>query len=216
MHHFRVRGTGTCPSKDVTTRLLRDVWGLEPPNRASPSALTRIEAKAYLKHYEELLHDTSLINKEELALGDVPNQSAEVITLIRLVKERWPFPITDIKAAIRSPPPCWLLRPSEDETIAKALDFGLRLWLFVRPNLEEPSLPLDEVIRRSLPQVGPPLHGALSFDFSAKSLMRKGGFIFRPTSYLSQHLTIDEHSRLTIYVFRHARVLRQYQVAPHW
>ena len=116
----------------------------------------------------------------------------------------------------------WLRDPDE-RAFKDCLGIAIRLWLFTEPNFKNHSIGLVEAAVGSLPApptlsqavpTGPsPLSETnyhLSEDFSARNLERKGGFQINWTSQLENHLTCPD--KRSIWVFRHARTLWDYQM----
>ncbi|KAK4948761.1 hypothetical protein LTR10_012766 [Elasticomyces elasticus] len=182
----------------IISTLLAEVWHLD--SIVSNSA----EANAYLEHYEHLLRNPYLVNKEQTNLGQTHGQATKVVALARKIQPLIGERLRDVKTAICSDPPSELLKPIIENAVSNAVNFVLRLWLFVPLTLDDENATFAELMRSALP-VRDSGHGAvLSLDFKAKNLIRTGGFTVRTTSYLSQHLEMDD---LTIYVFRHAAIL---------
>jgi hypothetical protein len=218
--------------EQIISMLLSRIWGLTPPASPDPDALNKYEARSYFDHYKDLLYDASLIQEEEITLGQVNNQCEQVAELVRIVQENWTRPIGEIKdAVVSSGHPPWLVRQHDRRALSKSVDFAVRLWLFVPlhvdkitrkrgTELTDAMTSLDaatiqnEAQRWIPPRLDP--HGTLSFDFTVENLVRKAGLVFRPTSFLGQHLVMEDFSNSTvIHVFRHVRALEKYQYEAH-
>ena len=186
----------------ITEKLLAEVWHLD--SIAAGSA----EAEAYFEHYLQLLQDPCLVNKEQTTLGRTNDQTTKVVALVRKVRPLIGGHLRDVKTAIRDDPPGELMKPVKEAAVVNAVDFALRLWLFVPLVLHNEEATFAALIGNALPAQVPVKGKALSFGFNAKNLIRRGGFSVRTTSDLSKHLDMDD---LTIWVFRHAAVLKEYQ-----
>jgi hypothetical protein len=190
----------------VNKNIILRIWGLD---LSSPSAA------AYIDHYRNLLLSRDLFDGENLALRRW--ESADVINLINLVKERQHSPLGAIELAFQTANPNLLFNPpgfDRDIACQHALDFAVRLWLFTTIDFEDLNLRLSEAVQRSLPdgrRKAKPSLEVLSEDLSAKSLRRKAGIRMVWTSSFPEHLTFVTKDRLRI--FRHASVLRQYSIS---
>lgn len=186
---------------EITSRLLQEVWQL-----TDPGVPMSAETSAYFEHYEQLLKDPSLISREETTLGRTDDQARKAIALVQKVQSviQRGKRLGEIKNAVRDHPPAELLSPITPGAVTNAIDFALRLWLFVPVVLDNDNSTFEDALRQSLPPRDPIQRAVLSIDFNAKNLIRKGGFLVRTTSCLSQHLEMDD---LTISIFRHAGVL---------
>ncbi|EXJ88148.1 hypothetical protein A1O1_05076 [Capronia coronata CBS 617.96] len=204
--------------KDIICKLLAGIWRVLPPEPKETASLTWDEAEAYFQHYQKVLQDRGLVDGISISFSGIDNTAEEVIRFVHFVRARWDNPVDQIEDAIRDHPPPFLLKPTPDSS-RKALRLALRLWLFIDPNLLSPviqqpqpgqtssGIKLCEAVSRSvLPRSTPKLE-TLSGDFSAKSLIRKGGFDFQSTGNLGEHLTFDPHCRYRIRVFGCARAL---------
>lgn len=191
----------------VTAELLQNVWGLDPPGTYA-DALTWRDAKAYFNHYKELLHGLDI---EQLGLGTQPNVLDNVFRLVGLVKhhQQQQSHVPNIKADIAQK--CgWILDPTSDDAVAAALEFAVELWLFVCPNFTDNGQTVTQAIHERISRIASPVNQpeVLLKDFSARSLMKKGGFEIQVTSDLTEHLELDGS---TIRIFRHARALEKYK-----
>lgn len=222
-----------CSEHQITSSLLRRVYGLSPPGVHSHDALDRYEARAYLKYYKDLLYDDSLIQEEEVTLRHIDKQCDEVVEIVRIVQENRHRTISEVKEAVlSSSAPRWLVRQNDQRALSKMVDLAVRLWLFVplhadkiarKRGLEHAKAmeDLDKTTIQIEAQRGIPprqiLHGTLSFDFTVESLVIKAGLTFRPTSILGQHLAVEDLARSSVvYVFRHVKALEKYQYEDHW
>jgi hypothetical protein len=185
----------------ITSRLLQEVWQLPDPGVPMSA-----ETSAYFEHYEQLLKDPSLVSREETTLGRTDDQARKAVALVHKVQSaiQRGKRLGEIKNAVLDDPPEELLKPITSGAVTNAIDFALRLWLFVPVLLDDDNSTFEDALRQSLPRRDPIQRAVLSIDFNAKNLIRRGGFLVRTTSYLSQHLEMDD---LTISVFRHAGFL---------
>lgn len=106
--------------------------------------------------------------------------------------------------------PKWMIPVADDGSILATLDFVIYLWLFIKPQLEDGTKTLSQVVAEKLPKrtALPYTPGRLSRDFYAKSLTRKGGVKIEWTSNLSDYLTFVGNARLRL--FRHVSALQKY------
>lgn len=210
-------------------KLLTGVWCVEPPEPTTAASLTWYEAEAYLRHYDDLVQNQELIDGVHLSLAGIQDPIDEVIKFVQFVKTQWNESLEEVAAKIRTNSPQFqlILEPTAT-AIHKALIFAIRLWLFVAPELSgafsapllqsgqtQAPLLLHQAVSRSLLPRRRPNLAALSEDFSAKSLIRKGGFEFETTGDLSQHLTFDPHCKWRIRVFGCARALETVRLADY-
>ncbi|EXJ66432.1 uncharacterized protein A1O5_10584 [Cladophialophora psammophila CBS 110553] len=214
----------TTERKDTIRNLLNGIWRVLPPEPKETASLTWDEADAYFKHYLKLLQDRRVVDGISISFSNTDNAAEEVIRFVQFVRERWDQPVEKIEDDIRNDPPPFLLKSTHDAT-RMALKLALRLWLFVDPNLSDSAtvqpqpgqtsagLQLHQAVSSSLwPRSSPSLK-TLSADFSAKSLIRKGGFEFQSTGDLSEHLTFDPDCRWIIRVFGCARALEVHRLS---
>ncbi|ETI25987.1 hypothetical protein G647_02764 [Cladophialophora carrionii CBS 160.54] len=150
----------------------------------------------------------------------------EVTRLVRLVKEKRQEKVSEILKEIKDSGSL-LLQKKTDAAAEKALVFVIRLWLFVVPklpsaNVQPPqgaqisrSSTLSEVMSISFPGTSSTKIEELSDDFSAKSLIRKGGFDFEITADLDKHLTFDPNCRWRIRIFGCARALEKARLSGY-
>lgn len=173
--------------------LLSGVWGLTIGHDVHYFA-------AYIDHCKNLLsgHSSSQIDKND------------IIDLVGLVCANRDKPIAQIGDRIRVADPKWMIPAADDGSILATLDFVIYLWLFIKPQLEDGTRTLSQVVAEKLPKRMelPYTPGRLSRDFCAKSLTRKGGVKIEWTSNLSDHLTFVGNARLRL--FRHVSALQKY------
>ena len=181
---------------DLNLALLSGVWGLTFGHDIHHSA-------AYIDHCRNLLdllagHSSSQIDRKD------------IIDLVELVSGSPDRPIEQIRDDIRATDSKWMISAADSDSLLAALEFVIRLWLFIKPQLADGTRTLSQVVAVELPQRRSPLHnpGHLTRDFCAKSLTRKGGIKIEWTSYLSDHLTFVGKERLR--VFRHVAALQKY------
>lgn len=207
------------PKEDIAAReLLQGFWGV----RLSDVANTSV---AYIDHCNELI---SFSSKED-GLRDTDRR--DIIALVDIVRKNRATSIESVIGKIRAAKPKWApLIDDDDESALSILDFALRLWLFIEPDLSNQSLEVSEVVKKCLPAphalatyrnwrskaTTPSTRAShsqpddiwyLPRDFCEKSLTRKAAIKLEYTSYLSDHLALVGKSRLRI--FRHASAIQQ-------
>jgi hypothetical protein len=207
--------------EDIAAReLLQGLWGV----RLSDVANTSV---AYLDHCNELINFSS----KEDGLRDTDRR--DIIALVDIIRKNQAASIDSIIEKIRAAKPKWApLIDDDDDSALSILDFALRLWLFIEPDLGDPSLKVSKVVKKCLPAphalatyknrrskttttsaraTGSYSHPDdiwyLPRDFCEKSLTRKAAIKLEYTSYLSDHLALVGKSRLRI--FRHASAIQQ-------
>lgn len=191
-----------------TEELLSRVWELEVGTDV-------FQIDAYREHFEEA---ANLIDDQSVLISDGQSIKVDhIVKLIALIKENSLLSVKEIKALIQAEDRPWIAKGSNnDETAEEAIKFALHLWLFMKTDLSNDDLILQEVIQSSLPRriasdgIGSdvPDSSTLTDDFSAKSLKRIGGLQLVFTSDLSEHLSIVDNRYVK--VFKHAAVLRKY------
>ena len=181
---------------DLSLALLLGVWGLTFGHDVHHPA-------AYIDHCRNLLdllagHSSSQIDRKD------------IIDLVELVGASRDKSIEHIRDEIKAADPKWMISAADNDSPLAALEFVIRLWLFIKPQLSDGTRTLSQVVAVELPQHRTSQHnpGHLARDFCAKSLTRKGGIKIEWTSYLSDHLTFVGKARLR--VFRHVAALRKY------
>lgn len=210
--------------RTAAQHLINEIWGLSTPGTPSrgSSTISWHQAEAYLRHYDCVIQDRDLVDGIDLSLGTLQNRDNEVIKFAHFVKNRLKKPLVSVQNEIRNNPPAFLLA-TDDCAVNKALKFIIRLSLFAALNDQLLSSTshnsmaplLHEIIWRPSQSLGFPGGGSLSNDFSAKSLIRKGGFSFKPTGNLDEHLTFEAHSRKTIRFFACAKALEFSRLEDH-
>lgn len=193
---WQLRRRGAMRSADELSRaLLSGVWGLCCGQDVHYCA-------AYTDHCKNLL---GLLSGHSSARID-RNDIIELVDLVAVNREE---PIDRIRNEIKASNPKWMTSAIDDDSIHASLDFAIRLWLFIGPELKDGTRTLSQVVAEQLPDRAPSPNkpGHLSHDFCAKSLTRKGGFKIEWTSYLSDHLTFVGKARLR--VFRHVSALKK-------
>jgi hypothetical protein len=140
-------------------------------------------------------------------------RSEDVLNLVSHLKGKGGASLKTIKDDIRAHAPSYIADVARSDAISNTVDFSIRLWLFTEADLMDEDSSLKECVARGLAEISSRSASssrlkALSYDFSAKSLARKGGFTLVWTSYLTQHLTFATPTRLR--VFRHASVLTEF------
>ena len=173
---------------------LAAIWHLE--NRLGSSNLA-----AYDQHVESLLGVNAQLPQLKRAV--------DVTKLVDFLKENRDKPIEHLVTGICQAKLCGAL---SEKAAFVAIDLGLRLWVFVSPDLSDRRLSLVESVRCSVSNIGTengqPTVTNLSEDFSEESLSKKGGFTIVWTSNLLEHLSFE--SPTTLRVFHHASALRNF------
>ena len=192
---LRRRG-GTGSADDLSRALLFGVWGLTFGHDVHYFA-------AYTDHCRNLL---GLLTGHSASQAD----RNDIVELVEVVSADRDKPVAQIRDAIRKADPKWMISAADDESTLAALDFVVRLWLFVKPNLEDGTRTLSQAVAAELPEQAAfqQNSGHLSRDFCAKNLTRRGGIKIEWTSYLSDHLTFVGKARLRL--FRHVSALQKY------
>lgn len=182
----------------VGRELLLGVWDI------NPSINVEHFAYPYMTHCNEL---RSLFEDDGLSQAN----RTDIVDLVKLVKRSLNDNIKEIEDGIRKAKFRWINPLAGDDSIRNTLDFAIRLWLFIEPDLSNESLTLSEVVARCLPSHSSKNDESSSYlpvDFCEKSLTRKGGLKLEWTSYLPDHLTFAGKSRLR--VFRHASAIQKH------
>jgi len=195
------------PYKDqIVNDLLREVWGF-----SSPHAVPKAKAASCFNHYESLLSNRQILDDQNTNLRESESQSLDVRVLVGRLKKQVHHPIADIRKSIVDDSPSWLLNTHNLDTLDKVLQFCVRLWLFVKPDLADENATLQVAVRNSVSKFGAPSNSWLWMDFSAKTLMERGRFHITWTSDIAEHLTFA--SKSVIRVFSHASVIELYEVS---
>jgi hypothetical protein len=172
------------------------VWHLE--KNLSPTSLA-----AYDQHTDSLL----AVNAQLPQL----TRAGDVTALVDFLKASCNDPIESIVARICDEKLCGAV---SSKAALAAIDLGLRLWIFITPDLSDKRISLVKSVRRSVSRVDAD-RGLLSVenlseDFCEESLSKKGGFTIVWTSDLLDHLSFE--SSTTLRVFHHASALRNFDV----
>lgn len=113
-------------------------------------------------------------------LATEPKALDNVLELVGLVKlhHQQQSLVHGIKSDIVQKCGAWASDPTDDDAITAGLEFAIRLWLFVRPNLRNDGQTLAHAPHEQIATLAdPPAQlDALSEDFWVKSLMQKAGF----------------------------------------
>lgn len=195
----------------VALQLLEGVWRADRAE-GSPWATC---VPAYINYYKRQV-GSNLITAPLQQLNS-PENVIDLIDIVRdeLAKTGQHSTLQELVDAIRNANRSWLKSSGDDKTVKNAVELALKLWLFTAPSFADLSQSLIPAISQKFAQhqAQPTSHAAtkvraLSLDFSAKSLTRRGGFYLMWTSELSEHLMIKgkEH----VLVFCHAHILREY------
>ena len=136
-------------------------------------------------------------------------RAVDVIKLVDFLKENCDKSIDHLVADVCRTKICEAL---SEKAAFVGIDLGLRLWLFVSPDLSNRRLSLVESVRCSVSNVGAeiglPIVTKLSEDFSEETLSKKGGFKVVWTSNLLEHLSFESSG--TLRIFHHASALRNF------
>ena len=192
---LRRRGA-TRAADDLSRAILLGVWGLAFGHDVHYSAAYTDQCTTLLGLLEG--HSSTRVDRND------------IIDLVEIVSANRDKPIAQIRDAIRQADPKWMISAIDDDSTLAALDFVVRLWLFVKPSLEDGTRTLSKAVLAELPERAAfqQNSGYLTRDFCAKSLTRKCGIKIEWTSYLPEHLSLVGKSRLR--VFRHVSALQKY------
>jgi hypothetical protein len=187
-------------SKQLQAILVDRIWGL-------PASINAKDARIYLEHYNALSTsiDTSALSFQS------HNAALEVIEHIRNGRGK---SLRDLKAEIAAADPPWLCINS-DETIQKAIDFAVPLWLMVRTQTWKKDDSLCKFVKDLFPDgSAPTLPQANTLDedlsFNAHFLYKIGGIDLVWTSQLNDHLLLNPKTS-ELFVFKHASLLGRRQ-----
>jgi hypothetical protein len=186
----------------VIRNLMAGIWGM----KVDPDLG---EAAAYIDHYSNLLASPDIVDQQTLKL----RRSEDVLDLVKHLKGKIGVSLKTIKDDMCTQPPSYISDVARADTVTNAVDFTIRLWLFTEADFSNEDASLKEILAQSLTainskHVSSSRLKAVTSDFSAKNLARKGGLTLVWTSYLTQHLTFATSSKLR--VFRHATVLSEF------
>jgi hypothetical protein len=125
------------------------------------------------------------------------------------VRDRCLAPLNTLEAELKANQPLWL-GPSSKAPIA-AINLTVQLAFMVKPKLKPDE---DQAIATAVKDLFPPSTasdrgGRIDHHFS-KQALQKAGFKIVRTSYLSEHLLLDETNR-TVWLFTHADFLKSCQ-----
>jgi hypothetical protein len=183
-------------SKHLQVELVDKIWGL-------PASIDAKDARIYLEHYNAL---STAIDTSALCFKS-HDAALEVIEHIRKGRGK---SLRDLKADIAAADPPWLSINS-DETIRKAIDFAVPLWLMVRTQSWKEDDSLCQFVKKlfpdpsaPVPQQANPVDNDLSFN--AHSLCKIGGIDLVWTSQLNEHLLLKPKTS-ELFVFKHASLL---------
>jgi hypothetical protein len=186
----------------VVRDLMAGIWGM----KVDPGLG---DAAAYIDHYSNLLASPNIVDQQTLTL----RRSEDVLNLVNHLKGKSGASLKIIKDDICAHAPSYIPDVARADAVSNAVDFSIRLWLFTEADLRDEDVTLKESLAKGLAVISSKKGSssrlkAVTNDFSAKSLARKGGFTLVWTSYLTQHLTFATPSKLR--VFRHASVLTEF------
>jgi hypothetical protein len=134
--HF---GKRSVTARDVVGReLLLGVW------RINLSPNVQHYAHSYITHCNEL---RSLFAEDGLCQAN----RTEIVELVKLVKLNQDRTVKEIKDEIGKANFKWVNQLAGDDSIQNVLDFAVRLWLFIEPDLSDQTLTLPKVVERCLP-----------------------------------------------------------------
>jgi hypothetical protein len=139
--------------------------------------------------------------------GDEPavRTNQHVVNLVNFVRDRLCKPLNEVEAELKAQRPAWL-GPSSKAPMA-AINLAIRLAFMVKARrLPDKDQAIETTLKGLFPQSTASDSGqCLDHHFNELSL-RKVGFKIVRTSYLSEHLSLDQPSR-TIRLFAHASFL---------
>ena len=124
----RHRAKGSVDELSLT--LLLGVWGLTFGHDVHHPA-------AYIDHCRNLLdllagHSSSQIDRKD------------IIDLVGLVGASRDKPIEQIRDEIRAADPKWMISAADNDSPLAALEFVIRLWLFIKPQLSDGTRTLSQ------------------------------------------------------------------------
>jgi hypothetical protein len=154
--------------EEALREILNGVWNLK-------LGLDVSRPTAYLEHY-----------KQARTFGNIKSsylRSAnrkETIDLLNVIKRYYTEPIRVVKNKLRSSSLAAIAQHDDNITITKAIEIGIRLWLMVEPpNITNDTLTIKDIVAKTFKKPRVPAAAKsikeLSYDFSARSLLRKGG-----------------------------------------
>lgn len=125
----------------VGRELLLGVWGIYLNDNVEQYAYS------YLTHCNEL---RSIFQEDGLSRAN----RTEIVQLVQLVKGCQDRTVKEIEDGIIKAKFSWLTPPAGVESIRNTLEFAIRLWLFIEPDLSDQTLNLSlaEVVGRSVRQ----------------------------------------------------------------
>jgi hypothetical protein len=190
--------------EEALREILNGVWNLK-------LGLDVSRPTAYLEHYKQA---RTFGNAKSSHLRSASRK--ETIDLLDVIKRYHTEPIRVVKNELRSSSPAAIAQHDDDITITKAIEIGIRLWLMVEPpSITDDTLTIKDIVAKTFKEPRVPAAAKsieeLSYDFSARSLLRKGGIDIVWTSCLCDHLLMDGKRQLK--VFHYASLLRKFRDA---
>lgn len=137
----RFRRRALAEGEVVGRELLLGVWGIYLNDNVEQYAYS------YLTHCNEL---RSIFQEDGLSRAN----RTEIVQLVQLVKGCQDRTVKEIEDGIIKAKFSWLTPPAGVESIRNTLEFAIRLWLFIEPDLSDQTLNLSlaEVVGRSVRQ----------------------------------------------------------------
>ena len=215
----------------VGRELLLGVWGI------NLTASVQHYAQSYLTHCNEL---RSLFEEDGVSRAN----RTEIVELVRLIKSAQNKTIGEIEDEIRKARLRWITPLAGDDTFRRVLDFAIRLWLFVEPDLSDQALTLAEAVEQCLPKRNQPgrnqKKSRKSVTVSKANLSTSGpdgplrqndqSLIYLPADFFEKSLTrkgaiklewssyLPDHLSFTgnsrLRVFRHASAIQAFSKPP--
>jgi hypothetical protein len=124
------------------------------------------------------------------------------------VRDRCLAPLNTLEAELKANQPLWL-GPSSKAPIA-AVNLAVQLVFMVNPKLKFDEDQECYCCEEPFPQSTASDRGGRIDHHFGEQALQKAGFKMVRTSYLSEHLLLDETNR-TVWLFTHAEFLRSYQ-----
>jgi hypothetical protein len=189
--------------EEALREIFAGVWNLDIEQDVS-------QPTTYLEHYKQV---RALGNARSSHLRSVSRK--EIIDFLAVIKRYHGQSIRAVKEELRASAAA-VAQQNNDATINIAIEIGIQLWLMVEPpSITDDALTIKEIVAQSFNEPRVPAGAKsieeVSIDFSARSLLRKGGIDIVWTRCLCDHLLMDGKRQLK--VFHYASLLRKYRAA---
>jgi hypothetical protein len=180
--------------KGLKDSLIRELWGCTEGAQYA-------EADTFLQHYHSLL----------LALAPDGGRTLtheDIVGLVSFIKSKRDIQLQTLREELERNDDIPLSMISRSSR--RAIEFAVRLWLMIDPSCWSDDMTLTDFVRNHLPKVYAQRGTVvLPSRFNTLQLHQAAGFTIRWTDSLSEHLLLDEESRLLL-IFRQAAFLRRY------